>query len=228
MYPFPILVPTSDVLKKYTGWFTDNNTAFRIVVTLDVDTLRLGCVSHIRGDILSSWTLSFSDVPAFNISGDTKEETVLNRPFQAHAMAYPGGHMVSFNTKKGAVRGVMIDRLLYARDKPGRCTIFKVPTEIRQMFWRYTLDNYVDNMSLIQRGDERIITGDMHTQFNRIHKVHPKFATESLHLELYDRTLECTDAGHLAELFEASGQRLRSRRMMASLVCGRKKRMFRC
>ena len=111
--------------------------------------------------------------------------------------------MVAFDIKKGAVHGVMIGRLLYARDKPGRCTIFKVPTEIRQMVWRYTLDTYTDNMSLIKRGDERIITGDMHTQFNCIHEVHPNFATESLHLELYDRTLECTDAGNMAELLNS-------------------------
>ncbi|KAE8856380.1 hypothetical protein PTNB73_09645 [Pyrenophora teres f. teres] len=201
--PLPnVFVPASDVLKKYTGWFTNNG--LRIAITLDGVTLRLSCISHIRGDILKSWRLCFSEVPAFNIGGSTEEETFLNRHFQANAIVLPGGYMVSFDIKKGAVHGVSIDTMLYMRYKPDTCAIMTVPTELRQMIWRYSLATKAGKVTLDEHGDRRIIT-KVHTQsqLNRIHEFHPAFATEALHFELYDNTLECTDAAHLVELLHS-------------------------
>ncbi|KAA8616860.1 hypothetical protein PtrSN002B_004271 [Pyrenophora tritici-repentis] len=193
-------VPLPDILETYTGWFSSDG--LHIVIMLEGSTLRLGCLSHIRGDILESWTLCF--VPAINIASSTEEETALNRPLQAVAMALPGRYMVSFDIKKGAIHGVSIDTMLYARYKPDTCAIMKVPRELRQMIWRYSLANEAGKVTLEEYGDLRIITnGRTQSQFNRIHEVHPEFATEALHHELYDNTLECTDAARLVELLHS-------------------------
>lgn len=204
MLKSPALTPSPNILKNYTGWFTDSNGQ-RLATTLDGANLRLGCLGHIHGDILESWLLSFSQLPALNIGGSSKEETALDHPFQAHAKAFPGGHTVSFDIKMGTVHGMTIDKVFYARDEPDKCIILSVPTEIRQMIWRHSVHSGASKLTLLQRGDRRIITDDMHTELNRIHEVHPAFATEALHLELCDpnTTLECTDAGHLVELLHS-------------------------
>ena len=72
MLKSPVLTPSPNILKNYTGWFTESNGQ-RLATILDGANLRLGCLGHIHGDILENWLLSFSQLPALNIVGSSKE-----------------------------------------------------------------------------------------------------------------------------------------------------------
>jgi hypothetical protein len=124
---------TRATLKKYTGWVSDNG--IRLVITQQDDgSLRLGGLDIVRGNIIETWMLSFSDVPAFTIEG-----SALNRGLQAIAMVYPSGHMVTFGIEEGEIKDVKIGGVRYARIERGENMITKVPVEIRQMIWGYAL-----------------------------------------------------------------------------------------
>jgi hypothetical protein len=79
-------------LKKYTGCFSDRDNSIRLVITQKGDSsLRLGGLDIIRGNIVESWMLLFSGVPAFTVGG-----SVLNPGLKAIARVHRGGYMVKF------------------------------------------------------------------------------------------------------------------------------------
>ncbi|KAI4948614.1 hypothetical protein J4E86_007962 [Alternaria arbusti] len=204
--PAPVLSRTT--LKKYTGWYCTKN-GYRAIVTSDGVSLHVGSISHVRGDILETWDLQWSNVPSFRTGGDSAEERALNAEFQATFRTAPGGHHVSFDIKDGKVTGLRAGGEHFERIERGECHIFRVPVELRQTIWGYALDNNGENVLLSKQKGTSITDGHSRMAINRINEVHRDFADEATHFELRYNTLVCTDVGKFVKLIEMDKTRLR-------------------
>jgi hypothetical protein len=61
--------------------------------------------------------LAVNGVPQIRVSGDTPEETEMNRELQAMGLLAPENKMVSFGVRKGKVRGVRVEGRMFERVK---------------------------------------------------------------------------------------------------------------
>ncbi|KAH7399638.1 hypothetical protein BKA66DRAFT_565702 [Pyrenochaeta sp. MPI-SDFR-AT-0127] len=165
---------TLQELRKYTGWFECSNNQ-RLVVTVDFERLKFGYLNPVTGAIINSANLSMSvaDVPQIRVG-----------KLQTMAIATPGSDMVSFDIKDEEVSGLKVGNKSYERTEHAFCHLKKLPLELRQMIWRYTLTTANKEVALCRSKTTLFMSSDLTKKLNRINETCKDFRNDARFLEL--------------------------------------------